>query len=223
MNKHPGPAVLQRCLCLLMIVVMPLPAQDHSAHGHQRMTLNESGMVMNQNADTLPRDCTEITRDYEFEVIAGTEFAKNFPGSVFAYNQNQFEVEPCSRIVVTFTNRDETRHQWMVHGLPRYLYPGGMFHMEANGGHSVSGSLIVPGDHKTYLVHCDITQHMEKGMKAQLKVGRGSDDLWAVPGISRGFYQADYLPGYWLVLLLALVLLIPFAALLIRYLRAEKQ
>ena len=54
----------------------------------------------------------------------------------------------------------------MVHGLPRYLYPGGMFHLEANGGDSQTGTFIVPSDARTYLVHCDLPQHMEKGMKA---------------------------------------------------------
>jgi len=62
----------------------------------------------------------------------------------------------------------------------------------------------VPGDDKTYLVHCDMAQHMEKGMKAQLKVGRGSGDLWAVPGVSNGFIRDTYLPegtGLFLVLI----------------------
>jgi hypothetical protein len=36
---------------------------------------------------------------------------------------------------------------------------------------------------------------MEKGMKGQMKVGRGSGDLWSIPGISSGFKQDSYLPG----------------------------
>ena len=91
----------------------------------------------------------------------------------------------------------------MIHGLPRYLYPGGMFHLEAAGGHSQTGTFIVPGDDKTYLVHCDMAQHMEKGMKAQLKVGKGSGNLWAIPGVSSGFIQDSYLPegtGFYLML-----------------------
>jgi plastocyanin len=185
------------------------------------MTLSQSGMVMNANTDTLPRDCKEIRSDYEFEVLAGTEFAKQFPGSIFAYDRNEFKVEPCSRIRVTFVNRDETRHQWMVHGLPRYLYPGGMFHLEVAGGATVSGSFIVPGDQKTYLVHCDISQHMEKGMKAQLKVGRGSGDLWAVPGVSEGLNRASYLPGHTFKALFALFLAIPFILFAIRNGRSQ--
>ena len=72
----------------------------------------------------------------------------------------------------------------MVHGLPRYLYPEGMFHLEANGGRQKTGTFIVPSAKKTYLVHCDVAQHMEKGMKAQLKVAGGNGDLPSVPGIT---------------------------------------
>ena len=183
------------------------------------MTLDETGMVMNQNTDVLPRDCAAISRDYEFEVTAGTEFAEQYPGAIFSYDRNEFEAEPCSRIRITFVNHDEVRHQWMVHGLPRYLYPGGMFHLEASGGSTVSGSFIVPSDHQTYLVHCDITQHMEKGMKAQLKVGSGSGNLWAVPGVSSDFQRANYLADHswkWLLLLFAAI---PVCVLLIRLLK----
>lgn len=153
------------------------------------------GMVMNANADMLPRDCEGISNEHEFTVHAGAEYAAGFPGTTFGYSQREFLVEPCSRVTVTFVNDDAVRHQWMVHGLPRYLYPGGMFHLEANGGSSQTGSFIVPSDDRTYLVHCDLTQHMEKGMKAQLVVGRGSGDLWAIPGVSRAFNRDGYLPS----------------------------
>jgi hypothetical protein len=179
-------------------------AQDHSAHHDHRMSMDENGMVMNANTGTLPRDCDSISADHHFEVHAGTEFAAAFPGTVFGYDQRQFDVEPCSRVRITFHNEDQVRHQWMVHGLPRYLYPGAMFHLEANGGHSVSGSFILPSDRRTYLVHCDITQHMEKGMKAQIRAGGGDGDLWAIPGVSRDFRRSDYLSakaGRWLVVL----------------------
>jgi hypothetical protein len=39
-----------------------------------------------------------------------------------------------------------------------------------------------------------MTQHMEKGMKAQLVVGRGSGDLWSIPGISDDLIHDTYLP-----------------------------
>ena len=47
----------------------------------------------------------------------------------------------------------------------------------------------MPSDDQTYLVHCDMTQHMEKGMKGQLIVGAGSGNLWSIPGVSREFRQ----------------------------------
>ena len=121
-------------------------------------------------------------------------------------SEHELRVEPCSRLTVTFSNRDEIRHQWMVHGLPKYLYPGGMFHIEANGGETVTGTFIVPGDDRTYLLHCDMAQHMEKGMKGQLVVGRGSGDLWSVKGVSDAFDRDPYLPDdtAWWVSLLAL-------------------
>ena len=203
-------------LWLALMAAQPVFSQDHSSHHGHRMTLDEAGMVMNQNTDVLPQDCDAISRDYEFEVAAGAEFAERFPGLIFGYDRNEFAVEPCSRIHVTLINHDEVRHQWMVHGLPRYLYPGGMFHLEASGGNTVSGSFILPSDHRTYLVHCDITQHMEKGMKAQLVVGGGSGDLWAVPGVSRDFRRADYLDGDSWKWLLIIFLAVPVCALLIR-------
>ena len=82
----------------------------------------------------------------------------------------------------------------MIHGLPRYLYPGGMFHLEAAGGETRTGTFIVPSDDRTYLVHCDMPQHMEKGMKAQLVVGRGSGDLWSIPSVSDDLLHDTYLP-----------------------------
>lgn len=174
-------------------------AQDHEHHRDMRM--DAGGMVMNENADQLPLDCTAVSRDYVFDVEAGVEHAMQRPGSMFAFSTSEFRVEPCSRITVTLHNRDAIRHQWMVHGLPRYLYPAGMFHIEAAGGESRTGTFIIPGDDATYLVHCDIAQHMEKGMKAQLVAGRGGAGLWAVPGVSAPLNRADYLPvrGPWLV------------------------
>ena len=183
---------------------------------HHNMILDSSGTVMNSNHHRLPQDCEKMGRDYHFKVYAGTKFAADYPGTVFAMSQHEYQVAPCSRITVTFINEDEVRHQWMIHGLPRYLYPGGMFNLEAAGGHSQTGTFIVPSDNKTYLVHCDIAQHMEKGMKAQLKVGKGSGDLWAVPGVSTGFIQDTYLPEEtWLYLMLISVAGFVITALLI--------
>lgn len=59
-----------------------------------------------------------------------------------------------------------------------------MFHLEANGGARKTGTFIVPKNRKTYLVHCDMAQHMEKGMKAQLRVASGRGNLSGIPGVS---------------------------------------
>ena len=174
-----------------------MEGMDHSSmegmdHGDHSMTFDARGMVMNSNADQLPEDCDTISRDYDITVRVGTRYAEMFPGNIFGMSQHLFEVEPCSRINLTFINEDAIRHQFMVHGLPRYLYSQGMFHMEAVGGETLTGSLIMPSDNKTYLVHCDIAQHMEKGMKGQIKVGRGSGDLTSIPGVSALFRPDNY-------------------------------
>jgi len=148
------------------------------------MRMDIKGMVMNENKTELPKDCEKISEDITIKVQAGTEFANQYPGTVFGFDEHQWQVKPCSRITVEFNNKDETRHQWMVHGLPKYLYPKGMFHIEVNGLESKTGTFIVPSSHFTYLVHCDIAQHMEKGMKAQIRVGNGRGDLPSIPGIS---------------------------------------
>lgn len=183
-----------------------LAAPDHAAMGHDMsgmegmdhgdmdhaMVFDERGMAMNSNTDQLPGGCKAISRDYDITVRAGTQYAQAFPGSIFGFDQHSFEFEPCSRIHVTFVNDDAIRHQFMVHGLPRYLYPQGMFHLEAVGGATMKGSLILPSDDRTYLVHCDIAQHMEKGMKGQIKVGRSSADLTSIPGTSALFRPDNY-------------------------------
>lgn len=174
---------------------------DHAHHDGHQMTLDASGMVMNENTSQLPNGCEAIGAEHTFEVRAGTEFAASFPGHTFGMSAHEWRVEPCSRIKVTFINEDDVRHQWMVHGLPRYLYPGGMFHLEAAGRARQTGTFIVPPEARTYLVHCDLAQHMEKGMKGQLVVGGGDGDLWSVPGVSDAFTRDAYLPrgSGWLV------------------------
>ena len=190
-------------LCAFAVnVVQPAQAETTDYHDHN-MSLDHSGVVMNSNDSTLPQDCDKLGGDVNIKVYVGTKYAADYPGTSFGMSQHEYQVAPCSRITVTLVNEDEIRHQWMVHGLPRYIYPGGMFHLEAAGGQSQTGTFIVPGDDRTYLVHCDMAQHMEKGMKAQLKVGKGSGNLWAVPGVSTGLMQDSYLPeeiGYYLLL-----------------------
>jgi len=178
---------------------------DHSGHTGHQMVVDQSGVVMNENRTTLPRDCNKISQDYSLTIHAGTKYAANVPGMIFGMSQHEVRVEPCSRISITFVNDDMVRHQWMVHGLPRYLYPAGMFHIEASGGQSQTGTFIVPGDVQTYLIHCDMAQHMEKGMRGQLVVGGGNGDLWGVAGISDQFYRFNYLPEYTPILVLLIL------------------
>lgn len=187
-------ATVSLAAALLLLASPQLSSQEKTDHSGHHMHLEPGGMVMNENRDTLPRDCVRITGDYRFTIRAGRKFASGAPGIIFGLSEHEIRAAPCSRITVTFVNEDEVRHQWMVHGLPVYLYPAGMFHIEADGGHSRSGTFIVPGDDRTYLVHCDMAQHMEKGMRGQLVVGRGSGDLWSVKGISDDFHRSSYIP-----------------------------
>lgn len=190
---------------------VPLAREEHSQHEHaadHNMQFDDHGMVMNSNSDVLPQDCASISEDIEFTVRAGTDYALSSAGRTFGYDLHEYRVPPCSRITIHFYNDDQVRHQWMLHGLPRYLYPQGMFHLEASGGQHVMGSFIVPSDNATYLVHCDITQHMEKGMKAQLVVGEGSGDLWSVPGVSADFNRSpEKMPRGTLLLMTAMGML----------------
>ncbi|PCH61160.1 MAG: copper oxidase [SAR86 cluster bacterium] len=183
--------VMAKAVLLMLSLLSAYVVQaQHAGHEqHSAMSLDTKGMTMNHNPDELPIGCAKINREYEFTVSAGVDFASEFPGTTFGYSQREFEVEPCSLVTITLDNKDQVRHQWMLHGLPRYLYPQGMFSLEAAGGETRTASFIVPSDKQTYLVHCDITQHMEKGMKAQLKVGGGSGDLWSIAGVSGGFKQ----------------------------------
>jgi len=200
-----------RLSLVLAAVIAPAlvpAAAQHTHDDHGGMQFDSRGMVMNHNPDVLPRGCDVISSDVSFTVHAGTDHALGEMGRIFGYSQHDFRAPPCSRVTIHFHNDDQVRHQWMLHGLPRYLYPQGMFHLEAAGGQHVMGSFIVPADDATYLVHCDMAQHMEKGMKAQLVVGKGSTDLWSVPGVTTDFNSAtgDKMPRGTIMLLLASVL-----------------
>lgn len=178
-------------LFLTMLCVSVAAAAQH--HEHQGMQMDRNGAVMNENADRLPSGCDAVSGDHSFTIHAGSRYASGRPGVIFGLSEHEVRVPPCSRVTVRFVNEDEIRHQWMVHGLPKYLYPAGMFHIEAMGGAEQIGTFIVPPENRTYLVHCDMAQHMEKGMRGQLVVGSGSD-IWGVPGISDAFYRFPYLP-----------------------------
>jgi len=184
---------------LLMLFSVPVLAQDYEDHDGMLMNHGDGhlmdmagGMVMGQNADILPGGCDRISETKEITVHAGHKYAEKFPGRMFAFDTQEFNFKPCTKLTVHFINEDNIRHQWMMHGLPKYLYPKGMFHLEASGPSKISGTLILPPGDKTYLVHCDIAQHMEKGMKAQLKVGKGDGDLPSIPGVTAYIVADDY-------------------------------
>lgn len=204
----------------MVLLALDVAAQHEHHHG---MSLDADGMVMNENHDRLPEGCESVSAEVVFEVEGGARFAAERAGGMYGYSQHRYAAPPCSRITVTFHNRDDVRHHWMVHGLPRTLYPGGMFHIEAAGRASQKGTFIVPADDATYLVHCDVSQHMEKGMKAELVIGRGAGDLWAVPGVSAPFNRSDYLPmAAWLAVLAGALTSVVFIALW-RWRRAAKR
>lgn len=161
-------------------------------HGDGHLMDMAGGMVMGNNPDTLPGGCDKVAETKEITVHAGHKYAEKFPGRMFAFDTQEFQFKPCTKLTVHFVNDDNVRHQWMMHGLPKYLYPKGMFHLEVSGPAKISGTLILPPGDKTYLVHCDIAQHMEKGMKAQLKVGKGDGDLPSIPNVTANAIQDDY-------------------------------
>ena len=185
----------------VMAALFSLPAfaqdyQDHDGmlmnHGDGHLMDMAGGMVMGNNPDTLPGGCEKIAETKEITVHAGHKYAEKFPGRMFAFDTQEFQFKPCTKLTVHFINDDNVRHQWMMHGLPKYLYPKGMFHLEISGPAKISGTLILPPGDKTYLVHCDIAQHMEKGMKAQLKVGKGDGDLPSIPNVTANTIADDY-------------------------------
>lgn len=181
-------------LFALLILTGSNPAKAMMTH--ENMTMDEKGMIMNANPDKLPKDCQKISGDVDITVHAGQKHALKFNGKMFAFDHQEWDVKPCSRVNITFINDDQIRHQLMIHGLPGYLYPQGMFHLELYGAGELRASLIMPGQKKTYLVHCELAQHMEKGMKAQLKVDGGDGDLPSIPGISKPV-RADEYPVDW--------------------------
>jgi len=189
-------------LGLMMLAVI----ESASAMNHGGMLMDEKGMIMNANSVNLPRDCPAISENVDITIHAGQKHALKFTGKMFAFDQQEWNVKPCAKINITFINDDQIRHQLMIHGLPGYLYPEGMFHLELYGEGQLQASLILPSQKKTYLVHCELPQHMEKGMKAQLKVDGGDGDLPSIPGISKPV-KADVYPVDWTRLSVSVLLL----------------
>jgi plastocyanin len=163
-------------------------------HGGGHLMDMDGGMVMGQNKETLPPGCSRISGDEAITVRAGHKYARDYPGTMFGFDTHEWHVKPCTRLTVTFINEDHIRHQWMMHGLPKFIYDKGMFHLEMTGPAKITGTLILPAEDRTYLVHCDIAQHMEKGMKGQLIVGKGSVAFPSIPGLTDYVIPDDYGP-----------------------------
>jgi hypothetical protein len=165
----------------------------HHHHDDGHIMDHEGGMIMGQNFDVLPSSCDSISEEIEITVRAGRKYAKKFPGTAFAFDEQEWKIKPCAKVTWHFVNEDNVRHQFMMHGLPRYLYHLGMFHLESTGPRTITGTMIFPASDETYLVHCDISQHMEKGMKAQVVVGNGGEDLTSIPGLTPYAFPDTYI------------------------------
>lgn len=164
-------------------------------HGDGHLMDMDGGMIMGQNKDKLPGGCSRISEDAEITVYSGHKYAKKFPGTMYGFSEHEWRFKPCTRLTVHFINEDNVRHQWMMHGLPKYMYDKGMFHLEVTGPAKISGTLILPKEDRTYLVHCDIAQHMEKGMKGELIVGKGSGTFPSIPGTTDLAIPDNYTPA----------------------------
>lgn len=160
------------------------------------LTVSGTATVMNANPDQLPPGCEQVSGEANITVHAGRDQAEMYPGTVFTYSNRSMQFEPCTRLTVTFVNHDQSRHQWMVHGLPEELHPNGMFLLEATGSADgpgrATGTIILPGTDETLLVHCGLPQHMQKGMKAQLVVGQGDGTISNIPGVSDAYDEYQY-------------------------------
>lgn len=193
----------------IVLLSLSVLSPAHAAMNHSRMMMDDKMMIMNANPDKLPQDCPKISENVDITIRAGHKHALKFAGKMFAFDQQEWNVKPCAKINITFINDDQIRHQLMVHGLPGYLYPDGMVHLELYGEGQLQASFIVPSQKKTYLVHCELPQHAEKGMKAQLKVDGGDGDLPSIPGISAPVnadsYSVEWTMSTWITLAICIV------------------
>lgn len=90
-----------------------------------------SAKVTNENTDDPPPGCDSIQGETQITVHAGREQASEFNGAVFTFDNRSWEVDPCTKVTVTFVNEDEIRHQFMVHGT--YPRDPGFFQIEVTG------------------------------------------------------------------------------------------
>lgn len=188
---------MKRASLLLLLLAGSVSAE--MVHQKMRMKMVPGGMVVNENRDQLPPGCSSISKDIRITVRAGRKYAKPFPGVVWTYDKRSFDFPACARVTVRFINEDKIRHQFMVHGLPMGIYPMGMFTIEVSGPGEATGTFILPAEPTTLLLHCDIAQHTEHGMKGQIKVAGGRENLSAIPGLTPPA-NPDRYPVRWNVL-----------------------
>lgn len=136
--------------------------------GMMDMQMVPQGTVVNENKDELPPGCDEIKSVRDITIKAGEKFAE--PGEAFGYSADNWEFNTCEKVNIDFVNLDETRHQWMIHGLPKEVYPMGMFNLEAMNGGTIEGTFITPSEEKDILLHCSLPQHEQKGMEATVSI-----------------------------------------------------
>lgn len=151
-----------------------------------------SALVMNGNPDRLPPGCDSVSEHRRITVHGGQGQAEPFPGKVFTYDRRVVRVPRCARLTVTFINEDHIRHQWMVHGLPQQTYPKGMFTVEVDGPGRETGTFILPGKRKTLMIHCGLPQHMQKGMKGEIRIAGGDRRAANIPGVTGDWRDPEY-------------------------------
>ena len=159
---------------------------NHHAHHGDSGAFDRDGMVMNSNIDVLPKDCTEVSADLDIEVRVGRAYSRR--GLTFGYNKHEWVVPPCSRLTVTLINEDQVRHQWTVHGLPRYLYPQGMFHLEVNGKKQKTGTFNAAAAPTKPISHTVILRNTRSRVlkrKSSSAVGPCQASLGSVPSRCR--------------------------------------
>lgn len=177
--------MLNKFFKLTLIVCSALISSTYAmTMQHNGMTMDDKGMIMNENTSNLPKDCPKLAGEFNLTIHAGHKYAKNLQGKMFAFDKSEYAIPGCTKINITLINDDHIRHQLMIHGLPGYLYSDGMFTIEIYGPGEKTGSIIVSSDPKTYMMHCEVPQHMEKGMKAQLIVAGGDGNLPSIPGLT---------------------------------------
>ena len=91
---------------------------NHDHHHHHGMSDNNGGFVINENVDRLPNGCDAIRSEKSITVYASKKYATGVPGTVYGMSEYEWNVEPCSRITVTFINEDNVRHMWMFMNSP---------------------------------------------------------------------------------------------------------